>query len=177
MAFFIEDLGGDAMANAERLQTIRTRWAKHWAAKIFEDLGLDRIKEQKKYRMLRHNLSMACTALIEATTPKIRIWLDDKRVMPADFTHHALTAWEAIALLKTGNVTHVGFDHDLGREEIVGSGYTVAKWIEEQAAAGSLTPLQWSIQSSNGPGRENIAAAMRSAERFWINPLGDDNPR
>lgn len=96
----------------------------------------------------------------------IRIWLDDLRTMPEGFTHWARTASEAIDLLRTGTVDEISFDHDLGPEE-AGSGYDVAKFIEEQAHLGKLKPMNWHIHSANPVGRANIEAAMKSAEYFW----------
>ena len=96
----------------------------------------------------------------------IKLWLDDIRPMPEGFTHWAKTADEAIELLRTGEVTEISFDHDLG-PETAGTGYDVAKFIEEQAHLGKSKPVSWRIHSANPVGRTNIEAAMKSAERAW----------
>lgn len=42
------------------------------------------------------------------------------------------TTKDAIAILSTGIVTEVSLDHDLGREDVYGTGYDVLIWIERQ---------------------------------------------
>lgn len=95
----------------------------------------------------------------------MRLWLDDLRPAPDGWTH-ARTAAEAMALLAHGDVEEVSLDHDLGPEE-AGPGYAVAAWIEEAAAFGRIPPLRWSVHSANPVGRERMAAALESAERWW----------
>jgi len=92
----------------------------------------------------------------------MRIWLDDLRPAPDGFGQ-VQTAEECIALLDTGTVTALSFDHDLGTEL---TGYDVAKWIERNAIR--LRPILWDVHSMNPVGRANIVAAMQQAERFWI---------
>jgi Cyclic-phosphate processing Receiver domain len=102
----------------------------------------------------------------------MRVWLDDLRPAPPGFDVHVTTANEAIALLKTGSVTHLSLDHDLG-DPANGTGYEVARWVEEHAfrwaeqAADGLPPLTWNIHSQNPVGVENMTRAMRNADRFW----------
>ena len=95
----------------------------------------------------------------------MKLFLDDVRPTP-DGWARAYTAPEAIAFLAMGQVTEISLDHDLG-EGPVGSGYDVACWIEEHAHEGSLPRLTWRIHSANTVGRDNMAAALKSAERFW----------
>ena len=47
------------------------------------------------------------------TTAPIKVYLDDERATPAGWTR---VRWpdEAIALLKTGRVSDISLDHDLG---------------------------------------------------------------
>lgn len=61
----------------------------------------------------------------------MRVYLDDIRQHPNGW-ERAYTAPEAIELLKTGKVTEMSLDHDLGDDPAVGDGYDVVKWIEEQ---------------------------------------------
>lgn len=96
----------------------------------------------------------------------MRIWLDDERPMPEGFTHHVKTAHEAIELLKTGQVEEISLDHDLGDGN--GTGYDVAKFIEEQAVTGQTTKFRVRVHSQNVVGRENIKAALRNALRAWM---------
>lgn len=100
----------------------------------------------------------------------MRVWLDDKRVMPDGFDIHVMTAWEAIELVKTGKVTKIGLDHDLGDERIYGTGHHVSDFIEESAYYNKIPRLEWSIQSANGPeacGR--MLVALRRADVYWDN--------
>jgi len=96
----------------------------------------------------------------------IRIWLDDIRPMPDDFTHWCKTPQQAIHLLSKVDVDHISFDHDLGLTDM-NNGDMVAKYIETRAFQGDLPRLTWAIHSANPVGRQNIEASMQSAERFW----------
>lgn len=96
------------------------------------------------------------------------VWLDDERPMPEHFDVHVKTAEEAIALLKTGQVTEISLDHDLGYEK---TGYDVAKFIEESAYNETLKPLHLLIHTANPEGRKNIAFALRNAMRYWQEQL------
>ncbi len=77
------------------------------------------------------------------------------------------TAQEAIDLLATGLVTHVSLDHDLGDPAITGTGYDVAKWIEEAAFLKKIPQLTWEIHSMNPVGKRNMRDALMSADRYW----------
>lgn len=104
----------------------------------------------------------------------MRLYLDDLRPTPASvwydaalpFTHSPKTAWEAIELLKTGEVDFISFDHDLGPAE-AGTGYDVARWIEEQAGTNpDFRVPDWSVHSANPVGAGNIQRAMLAAVRL-----------
>ena len=98
---------------------------------------------------------------------EIKIWLDDERPMPGNYNIHIKTAWEAIEVLKQGRVTAISLDHDLGPPE-AGSGYDVAKWIEEQAfhKKDQSPDLIVSIHTDNPVGRQNIKYAIKNAEKY-----------
>ena len=105
----------------------------------------------------------------------IAIWLDDKRDplsaigIQKGATGSELwikTAHEVIELLKGGDVISISLDHDLGLPEN-GSGYDVAKWIEEQAYHGNLPRLEWRLHSDNPVGVKNMKAALEQADKFW----------
>lgn len=93
------------------------------------------------------------------------MWLDDERPMPSGYTHHVKTANEAIELLKTGKVVTCSLDHDLGDGN--GTGYDVAKWIEQQAHAGMLPKIRCKVHSQNPAGARNIKLALQSAYKAW----------
>jgi len=66
----------------------------------------------------------------------VKLYLDDLRPCPDGFTV-ARTASEAIALLKTGEVTFASLDHDLSTKAMFGewegevTGYEVVVWMEQ----------------------------------------------
>lgn len=97
----------------------------------------------------------------------MKVWLDDKRPMPEGFDIHVVSAFEAIDMVKTGKVTKIGLDHDLGDETIVGNGHMVSDFIEEAAYYNRIPRIEWSIQSSNGPEVSRMTIALRRADVYW----------
>jgi hypothetical protein len=105
----------------------------------------------------------------------MKLWLDDEREAPVRFTCFSTTcdwtvarnAQDAITFLKTGLVTEISFDHDLGPREHYGDGYDVAKWIEEAAFEGRIPRIIWRVHSGNAVGRSQIYMAMKNANDFW----------
>lgn len=93
-----------------------------------------------------------------------RIWLDDVRPMPEGFNFWYDNPHELLELVKTGDVSHISFDHDLGSLD---SGYWLAMQIESLAFYKKIAPISWDIHSANPVGRKNIEQAMQSASRFW----------
>ncbi len=99
----------------------------------------------------------------------MRLYLDDLRPTPSDFDARAYTAAEAIRLLESGAVTLISFDHDLGEPEN-GTGYDVARWIEEQVATNpDFRMPDWRVHSANPVGAGNIHRAMINANRMAHN--------
>lgn len=107
----------------------------------------------------------------------VRLWLDDIRPMPAGYTHWCERAGTAINILATGSVAHISLDHDLAEEHYgstgycdglahVGTGYSVALWIEDAVARGLIDMPTWEVHSMNPSGAAKIRAAMESAERL-----------
>jgi len=101
----------------------------------------------------------------ESAGAGLRLWLDDERPMPAGFDVHVKTANEAISLIRSGGVSIVSLDHDLGENEM--TGYEVAKFIEEGAFQGSLIPMEVRVHSANPVGAKNMAFCIDNAKRFW----------
>lgn len=96
----------------------------------------------------------------------LRMWLDDERPMPEGFNLHVRTAKEAIEAIRSGRVAVASLDHDLGGEEN-GTGYEVAKFVEEAAFQGALAPMNLSVHSANPVGASNIKRCIDNANRFW----------
>ena len=94
----------------------------------------------------------------------MKIFLDDKRVPPEGWI---LVRWpeEAINLLRTGEVTEISLDHDLGNDDR-GTGNDVILWIEEQVATKGFNPPKISIHSANFAARKKMQAGIRSIMRF-----------
>lgn len=93
----------------------------------------------------------------------IKLWLDDCRPAPTGWTL-ATTVAEAIALLRTGRVTHVSLDYHLtGREK----GHQVATFIKEEAFAGRLPRLVWTTHTSDPDGAAHMREILSDADLFW----------
>lgn len=109
----------------------------------------------------------------------MHIWLDDIRDpklpqfnMSTKYKARGSEIWiktvpQAIAFLEKnkGKVVSVSFDHDLGVGQV--DGIELAKWFEEKAYFGEYPRVRWKVHSDNPVGAKNIAAAMKSAERYW----------
>ena len=95
----------------------------------------------------------------------MKVFLDDERPTPEGWVR-AFTAPEAIELLKTGKVTHLSLDHDLGPPE-AGTGYQVCLWVEEQVMTEAFdfdnfyTPPVMTVHSANPVGRQRMEFAIR----------------
>jgi len=102
----------------------------------------------------------------------IKVWLDDVRVAPQDWTH---VYWpnEAIDLLKQGNVTHLSLDHDLGNDNR-GTGYDVLLWLEEEVACHSLVLPSINIHSANVSARRKMLLAIGKIESLYLKSLQDE---
>jgi len=94
----------------------------------------------------------------------MKLWLDDERKPPSEAWVWVDEALKAIDLLDLGNVEEVSLDHDLGDDRW--NGYVVACYIERRAHQG-YPPPKWAVHSANPVGRQNIEAALKSAERAY----------
>jgi hypothetical protein len=90
----------------------------------------------------------------------MKVYLDDERATPDGWTR---VYWpsEAIDLLKSGLVTVISLDHDLGDDER-GTGYDVVLWIEEQVALNGFVPPKMSVHSANVSARTKMEAGIRA---------------
>lgn len=99
---------------------------------------------------------------------ELRVWLDDDlvdRAAPEGWAH-ATTAHEAITLLDSGNVVELSLDHDLGDDDLHGTGMTVVNWLAEQQFLHDriLWPRDGlTIHSANAAGRD---AMLQVAENY-----------
>lgn len=97
----------------------------------------------------------------------MRVFLDDERTAPADWTQ---VRWpdEAIALLQAGTVTHLSLDHDLGDDQR-GTGYDVLVWIEKEVALQQFVSPAITIHTANPAARLRMLAAVDSIR--WLHGL------
>lgn len=93
----------------------------------------------------------------------MKIYLDDERAAPEGWVR---TYWpeEVIELLKTGSVTHLSLDHDLGDDEH-GTGYDVILWIEENVILHNFKPPHIAVHSANSSARIKMEAGIESIKR------------
>ena len=96
----------------------------------------------------------------------MRVFLDDDRDTPTGWVR-AHTAQGTILLLQHNEVTHLSLDHDLGDEALVGNGYHVLLWLEDQVAAGKINPPDHIyIHSANAGARTKMELAIQSINRL-----------
>lgn len=106
----------------------------------------------------------------------MKVYLDDERQPPdASWTPVRWPA-EAIALLKTGAVTEISLDHDLGGD-YDSSGYAVLLWLEEQVAARQMVPPRMTVHTMNAPARVRMEAAVRRIMAFHAGNLEQQEVR
>lgn len=110
----------------------------------------------------------------------MKLWLDDQIDDPATPDRHTPEGWvgcktalQACRILKTGKVTRISFDHDLG-PSWAGTGYTVACFIEKYVYFGKVPPLDWSIHSANPVGRDRIKSAMQRVPTITCKDFYDE---
>ena len=101
----------------------------------------------------------------------MKVYLDDIRMAPDGWVR---TWWpeEVIALLKTGEVTEISLDHDLGdhfgRPDSVNrerTGYDVLLWIEEAVALEGFDPPIIHIHTANPVADVRMKAAVEAIYR------------
>ena len=68
-------------------------------------------------------------------------------------------------ITENGIPDEISFDHDLG-DDTVGTGYDVARYIEERCFNFGCECPVWNVHSANPVGRKNIEAAMMAAEKY-----------
>jgi len=95
----------------------------------------------------------------------LRLWVDDERPLPNGFDLRVETAGEAIRILSKGGVSIVSLDHDLG--EGGGTGYEVAKYMEEAAFHGRIPYVEAQVHSANPVGAANIRRCITNANKYW----------
>lgn len=93
----------------------------------------------------------------------MKLFLDDERTSPEGWIR-AYWPEEVIELLKTGKITELSLDHDLG-DDARGTGYTVLEWLEEQVVMHGMSPPILHVHSANPPAKIKMEAAITAIYR------------
>lgn len=90
----------------------------------------------------------------------MKIYLDDERKTPEGWIR---VYWpeEAIKYLKSGKVTEISLDHDLGDDDH-GTGYDVVLWIEEAVITQAFKPPKILVHSANPSAKQKMELGIRS---------------
>ena len=110
---------------------------------------------------------MAFTArLQEAYSEQLvmKVYLDDERETPAGWVR---VYWpeDAVKLLKSGEVTEISLDHDLGNDER-GTGYDVVLWIEEAVVKQNFKPPRIKVHSANTSARAKMEMGIENIRKL-----------
>jgi hypothetical protein len=94
----------------------------------------------------------------------MKVFLDDERPAPPGWR---LVRWpeEAIELLRTGAVTELSLDHDLG-DDARGTGYDVIVWIEVAVATRGFAPPAITVHSANTSARVRMELGIAAIARL-----------
>ena len=107
----------------------------------------------------------------------MKVWLDDERPAPPGWKH-CLWPDEVIKLLKTGRVTEISLDHDLGNDAR-GTGMDVLNWLENAVAdpthpsvgrTTSLEPPKINIHTANPSRHIPMKQVAERIHRLWDDP-------
>lgn len=94
----------------------------------------------------------------------MKVYLDDERAAPSGWVQVRWPA-DAIELLKTGQVTDLSLDHDLG-DDTRGTGYDVILWVEEAVATQAFVPPHIVVHSANTSARTKMELGIESIRRL-----------
>ncbi|TNH75087.1 hypothetical protein CF141_10765 [Aeromonas hydrophila] len=97
----------------------------------------------------------------------MKLYLDDERETPEGWVR---IFWpdEAIKWLKTGKVSEISLDHDLGNDRR-GTGYDVILWIEKEVIIHGFIPPRIKVHSANSSARHKMELGVAIIERFAKN--------
>jgi len=95
----------------------------------------------------------------------VKLYIDDTRCLPEGYDILARTYDAAQAILITGRVTEVSFDHDLGDPHPMKNGYELAKWMVCQVMNGRMKLPACRVHSANPVGAENIRKYLIGYEK------------
>jgi hypothetical protein len=96
----------------------------------------------------------------------MKVFLDDERTTP-DGWWRTYTPDQTIAMLESDMVTHLSLDHDLGEDNLTGTGYDVILWIEEMVVMGGFKPPRIFIHTANPSARLKMEAGRKQIETIY----------
>lgn len=96
----------------------------------------------------------------------IKVFLDDERSAPRGWVQVSSAA-DCAYLLEHCNVTDLSLDHDLGDDEVYGTGYDVLNWLEQVSigAEACTLPDTITIHSANPVGRKRMEVVIERLKR------------
>lgn len=97
----------------------------------------------------------------------MKLWVDDERPAPWGYTH-VKTALDAIRIIRAARiaVSEFSLDHDLGDEELYGTGYDVLKELERGIFEGWILLVpKIRIHTQNPVARQRMLATVEAIER------------
>lgn len=96
----------------------------------------------------------------------MKVFLDDERKTPTGW-FRVFEPFQAIAMLETGMVTHISLDHDLGDDDVIGTGNDVLVWIEEMVATKGFVPPHILIHSANPSAGNKMRAGITQIRKLY----------
>lgn len=151
---------------AKEIDSVFKRYTRNTRTKAWGRLMSKEGERQIEKILVDPNRQLSVFGKLALQKEVYRVWLDDERPMPEGYDTHVRTAKEAIELIESGRVSAISLDHDLGAEAN-GTGYDVAKFIEEGAYNGTVRNIHVRIHSANPIGAENMKRSLDSAKKFW----------
>ena len=74
---------------------------------------------------------------------------------------------ETIELLKSERVEVLSLDHDLGEDELTGTGYDVLRWLEEKVVMEGFTPpADIRTHTANSAAKPKMEAAIERINQY-----------
>jgi len=96
----------------------------------------------------------------------MKVYLDDERTTPEGW-YRVYEPFQAISLLETGMVEEISLDHDLGDDKLIGTGYDVILWIEEQVVINNFKPPIILVHTANSSARDKMMSGVEQIRKLY----------
>lgn len=126
--------------------------------------GSNSAKDPKKVQMLNDVITRYF--YLKNKQGPIKVFLDDERPMPDEFTLQVYDADHAIDIVSFGNVEMISLDNDLGSYSEK-EGYHVTNFIEEMVFQGAIRPPIINIHSANTVAQKEMERAIANANKYY----------